>query len=136
MKRKKAREAKGELRDSGEALLRRRRAACHAVTWRRTEATVFPGGGVEGTGTPGRGLGHYTQRQKQTEVLPGVKSNVKQKEAMLYLPRSSAATRSTCSHLGHTFLLSSGSACFHLGPQIQTKTLLKKSKETHKKAEA
>ena len=26
-------------------------------TWQRTEARVFPGGGVEGTGMPGRGLG-------------------------------------------------------------------------------
>lgn len=41
----------------GEALLRRRRAACPAGTWQRTEARVFPGGGVEGTGMPGRGLG-------------------------------------------------------------------------------
>lgn len=57
MKRKKAREAKRELRAGGEALLRRRRAACPAGTWQRTEARVFPGGGVEGTGMPGRGLG-------------------------------------------------------------------------------
>lgn len=38
-------------------------------------------------------------------------------------------------HLGRTFLQSSGSAYFHLGPQIQTKILLQKSKETHKKVE-
>lgn len=43
--------------------------------------------------------------------------------------------QSTYLHLGHTSLLSSGSAYFHLGPQIQTKILLKKSKETHKKVE-
>lgn len=57
MKRQKAREAKGELRASGEALLRRRRAACHAGTWQRTEGSVFPGGGVEGTSTSGGRLG-------------------------------------------------------------------------------
>lgn len=51
MKRQKAREAKGELRASGEALLRRRRAAWHAGTWQRTEGSMFLGGGVEGTST-------------------------------------------------------------------------------------
>lgn len=43
--------------------------------------------------------------------------------------------QSTYLHLGRIFLLSSGSACFHLGPQIQTRIPLQKSNETHKEAE-
>lgn len=57
MKKQKAREVKGELRASGEASLRRRRAVCHVGTWQRAEASMFPGGGVEGTSTSGGHLG-------------------------------------------------------------------------------
>lgn len=126
-------ESKGGERGAegqGEALLRRRQAACHVGIW-QWRAQACQAGVLAGL----LSLSFHSKAEANKSANGGKKKH-QTKKATLDLPRSSVVMRSTYLHLGHTFLLSSGSACFHLGPQIQTKTLLKKSKETHKKVEA
>lgn len=125
----------------------RKQAASHVGTWQRSQSKCTPrrlqkgewgkaqgaepGGGHERTRQGGLArllpLSLYSNA-KQTKVLKGKKKHQTNYKSSI-LPRSLVAVRSMCLHLGHTFLLSSGSAYFRLGPQIQTKILLQKIKE-------